>query len=225
MPELSFSVESAAPIRRAASPMMGFRVFLRQSGEEPVPIHSIILRAQVRIEPARRKYTPPEQDRLVDLFGGPERWGQTVRDILWAQVSSAVAGFVGETVEELQVPCGFDFTLAVTKYLDALETGDVPLCFLFSGTIFHESGGGLRVAQIPWDREARFRLPVAVWKELIARYYPDVAWLALRKDVFDNLHRFKQLRGLPTWEQAIEDLLATTENQRAIPKEGASCRN
>ncbi len=39
-------------------------------------------------------------------------------------------------------------------------------------------------------------------------YYPNTAWLCLRKDVFDELHAFKMRRGLPTWEQALECLLS-----------------
>src|SRR5579883_2436022 len=191
MPDLNFAIESAEPVRPAATPLLGFRVRVTERVAEPTPIHSVVLRCQVRIEPARRKYETAEQERLIDLFGTPERWGKTVRDMLWAHVSAAVPPFRGETTIELQVPCSFDFTLAATKYFDALETGEIPLCFLFSGTIFYETEGGLRVSQISWDREAKFRLSVASWK-----------------DVFDRLHRFKSRRGSPTWEQAIEELLA-----------------
>jgi Family of unknown function (DUF6084) len=83
----------------------------------------------------------------------------------------------------------------------------VPLLLLFSGTIFLEEEGMLRVAQIPWSAESAFRLPVAVWKEMMEHYYPNSAWLCLRKDVFDRLHRYRVAAGLPTWEQALEQLL------------------
>jgi hypothetical protein len=80
---------------------------------------------------------------------------------------------------------------------------------LFSGTVFQEVvGGGVQVAQVPWDREAAFRLPVRVWKEMMDRYYPNSAWLCLRQDVFDRLFRYKNRQGLPTWEQVMESLLA-----------------
>ncbi len=90
----------------------------------------------------------------------------------------------------------------------ASRSGDVPLCLLFSGTVFYEDGeSGLRMAQIPWEKEARFRLPVAAWKRVIDHYYPNSAWLTLRRDVFDRLHEFKRQRGIATWEQAVEQLL------------------
>ncbi len=38
-------------------------------------------------------------------------------------------------------------------------------------------------------------------------YHPNSAWLCLRRDTFDLLYRYKMQRGLPTWEQALENLL------------------
>ena len=78
---------------------------------------------------------------------------------------------------------------------------------------FAAADGGLQVAQVPWSAESAFRLPVAVWKEMMEHYYPNSAWLCLHKDVFDRLHRFKVEAGLPTWEQALQRLL----DRRAEP--------
>ena len=110
------------------------------------------------------------------------------------------------------MPCSYDFSLAATKYFDALEEGEMPLCFLFSGTIFHEAAdGALQVAQISWEKEAYFRLPAATWRGLMDAYYPNTAWLCLRKDVFDRLDHYRSRQGLPTWEQAMERLLSAAE--------------
>jgi len=38
-------------------------------------------------------------------------------------------------------------------------------------------------------------------------YYPNIAWLCLRRDVFDRLYQYKMRRGIPTWEQAVESLI------------------
>ncbi len=98
-----------------------------------------------------------------------------------------VPPFKGSTVVDLPVPCTFDFNVAATKYFAALEEGDVPLNLMFSGTIFYEpAGAGLQVEQIPWDRETKYRLPVRVWKEMMDIYYPNSAWLCLRRDVFES---------------------------------------
>jgi hypothetical protein len=210
MPDLNFWVEGAEPERSAAAPLLLFKLHVTEAARgAPTPIHSVMLRCQVRIEPGRRRYRPADQERLLDLFGTPERWGQTLRPLLWAHVNVVVPAFTGDTVVDLPVPCSYDFSLAATKYFAALEEGDVHLCFLFSGTIFYEGeAGGLQVAQISWEKEASFRLPVAVWTSLMDLYYPNCAWLRLRKDVFDRLSRYKSRQGLPTWEQALERLLS-----------------
>src|SRR5438094_10068045 len=188
MPDLQFRVEGAEAARGMAEPTLLFRLRVTDSGRPPAPVHAAVLRCQVRIEPARRRYTAAEQERLLDLFGTPERWGQTLRPMPWAHVSASVPPFTGTGTADLAVPCSYDFSLAATKYFAALEEGDLPLCFLFSGTVFYEGpGGALQVAQVPWDREADFRLPAATWTALTDLYYPNGAWLCLRKDVLDRL--------------------------------------
>jgi hypothetical protein len=212
MPDLNFQVEGARPERHAAAPLLLFGLRVVEAGTPPTPVHSVALRCQVQVEPARRRYTAVEQARLLDLFGTPERWGQTLRPMLWAQVCAAVPSFTGGCAVDLAVPCSFDFSLAATRYFDALEEGEIPLCFLFSGTIFYEAPeGGLQVAQVPWAKEANFRLPAAIWRGLMDVYYPNTAWLGLRKDVFDRLSCYKSRRCLLTWEQTLERLLSAEE--------------
>jgi hypothetical protein len=213
MPDLSFEVERAEPVPHAAAPQLVFKLRITDNaGAEAIPIPAVALRCQIRIEPTRRRYVAPEQGRLLDLFGEPSRWGQTLRSLLWTHASLVVPPFTGTTVVDLPVPCTYDFNVASTKYFYALEDGEVPLCLLFSGTIFtaEEDGGPLQISPIPWEKEAVFRLPVSVWKEMMDQYYPNSAWLCLHRDVFDRLYLFKSRLGLPTWEQAMERLLAAS---------------
>ncbi len=210
MPDLNFTIDRAEPLPHAASPLLIFKLRIRETvaDEDPVTIPAIALRCQIRIEPTRRRYVEPEQERLLDLFGEPERWGQTLRSMLWTHTSLVVPQFQGSTVVDLPVPCTFDFNVAATKYFYSLEDGEIPLCLLFSGTIFYAAEEGfLQVSQISWEKEANYRLPVRVWKDMMAHYYPNSAWLSLRQDVFDRLYRYKSRRGLPTWEHALESLL------------------
>jgi hypothetical protein len=217
MLDLHFQIEGAEPERSAAAPLLLFRLRVRETaapGAPPTPIHTIALRCQIRIEPARRRYEAGERERLIELFGTPERWGQTLHPLLWTHASVVVRPFAGEMVVDLPVPCSYDFSLAATRYFDALEGGEIPLCFLFSGTIFYEAeDGALQIAQTPWEKEASCRLPAATWKSLMDRYYPNSAWLSLRKDVFDQLSAYRSRRGLATWEQAVEELLAAEKEQ------------
>lgn len=207
MPDLSFQVEGAEAIPFAASPQLAFKLRVTNA-DASEQVQSIALRCQIQIEATQRRYQATEQERLLDLFGEPARWGQTLRAMLWTHASAIVSPFQESTLAELAVPCTFDFNVAAAKYFAALEDGEVPLNFLFSGTVFYQDvEAGLQVGQIPWDREAKYRLPVRVWKEMMDIYYPNLAWLALRRDVFDRLHRYKMGRGIPTWEQTLEELL------------------
>jgi hypothetical protein len=217
MPDLNFEVTGAEPVPYAAAPQLVFKLGISEGDEDagPSDIASIALRCQIRIEPARRRYVPEEQERLLDLFGSPDRWGQTLRSLLWTTTGLVVPAFKGRTIADLPVPCSFDFNVAATKYFYALAEGDVPLGLLFSGTIFYveSEGGALQVSPIPWEKETTFRLPVRIWKAMMEHYYPNSAWLCLRQDVFDQLYLYKSRQGLPTWEQALERLLESSRER------------
>lgn len=205
MPELEFQIEDAAPTPNAAAPQLAFK--LRINNSSPEPVHSIALRAQVQIEPVRRRYTATEQEHLKEMFGEPERWSKTVHSMLWANVNVSVLAFQGGTVVDVPVPCTFDFNVAVTKYIYGLENGELPTTLLFSGTVFYAAARGLQVMQIPWNSEASYRLPVRAWKDMMDLYYPNTAWIALRRDVFDRIYDYKSQHGIPTFEQALERML------------------
>jgi hypothetical protein len=207
MPDLSFEVVGAEAPAFAAVPTLVFK--LRIVNENQIErIHSISLRCQIQIAVTRRRYSAQAQARLLEVFGEPKRWGETLRSLLWTHVNSVVPQFSGNTIVDLPVPCTYDFEVVSTKYFDALEEGDIPLTFLFSGTIFYAGeAGNLQVGQIPWSKEASFRLPVTLWREMIERYYPNTAWIRLHKDVFDQLYRYKAAHGLPTWDETVVRLL------------------
>jgi uncharacterized protein DUF6084 len=208
VPDLSFQIESAAAVPFGAVPLLEFKLELVNQ-DASTRVHSGVLRCQIRIEATRRRYGVEEQARLLDLFGEPERWGTTLKPLLWTHTTIAVPQFADRTVLDVPVPCSFDFTVAATKYFDGLLAGEVPLDFLFSGTVFYESveSGPLHVEPIPWDKEARFRLPVKTWRDLMDHYYPNGAWLRLRRDTFERLSEYKRQHGIPTWEEALERIL------------------
>ena len=214
MPDLSFTMEGAEAVPYSSAPLLALKLKVKNSNPDE-PIRAVMLQCQIQIEATRRHYAPSEQPGLLDLFGPPDRWSQTLRSMLWTHAHANVGPFSGETTVDLPVPCTFDFNIAATKYFNALESGDVPLCLLFSGTIFYDDAArGLQIAQIPWSNEARYRLPVQVWKNVMDLYYPNTAWLTLRRDVFERLHEFKMRSGLPTWEQAMERLLGQVDEKR-----------
>ncbi len=214
MPDLDIAVIEADALPYAACPMLLFKLRVANSvpGEQ---IHSIMLRAQVRIEATRRSYDDGEEKRLFELFGEPSRWKDTLRSMLWTHATETVPAFSGSAVVELPITCTYDFDITAAKYFDALESGEIPLIFLFSGTIFYsKDGSGLQIAQIPWDKESRFRLPVRLWRETIEHYFPNSAWLRVRKDIFDKLYQYRIQNCLPTWEDALERLLGEPAMER-----------
>jgi Family of unknown function (DUF6084) len=216
MPDLRIQVAAAKVVPFAAAPTIAFQLEIGNAvpAEE---IHTIALRCQIQIEVTRRGYAPHEQARLLDLFGHPDRWGQTLRNLLWTHTSMVVPAFEGaSTAVDMNVPCTFDFNVASTKYFDGLTGGDIPLLMLFSGTVFYASPeSDLQVAPISWELEARYKLPVNTWREMMDIYYPNSVCISLQKDVFEQLYRYKIERGIPTWEQALERLLANEAMVRA----------
>jgi hypothetical protein len=207
MPDLRFRVEGVEVVPFAASPQIAFKLRIDNAiaGET---IGSITLKSQVQIEATRRRYDAAEQAHLVELFGEPDRWSQTLRSLLWAHVVTVVPRFVDTTLVDVVVPCTFDFNVATTKYAAGLDAGNIPVILLFSGTIFYEaSGGALQISQVPWENEARYQLPVSTWSDMMDLYYPNGAWLRLRRDVFDRLRDFKARHGFTTWEEALDRLV------------------
>ena len=211
MPDLSFKVEGAAAVEYAATPTLAFKLRIANAvaGET---IHTVALRCHIQIEATRRRYTAEEQRNMLDLFGEPGRWSQTLRSLLWTHASMVVPGFEGSTVADLLVPCTFDFNVAATKYFEGLTNGEIPLRLMFSGTVFYAGeDGALQVAPISWEQETPFKLPQSVWREMMSSYYPNSAWLCLRRDVFERLYHYKIQHGIPTWEQVLERVLPVEE--------------
>ena len=211
MPDLNFTLEGIEAARFTVAPLFLFKLGISNSPAAE-RIQTVALRCQIQIDATRRRYNAHEQEKLLDLFGVPARWSQTLKSTLWTFASVIVPPFSGSTRVDLPVPCTFDFNVASAKYFDALEGGEVPLTVMFSGTVFFEAeDGALQAAQISWAKEAKFQLPVKLWREMMDEFYPNSAWLTLRKDVFDRLYRYKMQRALPSWEQAVESLLPVEE--------------
>jgi uncharacterized protein DUF6084 len=215
MPDLSFEIISANPARDVIAPALAFD--LRVTNRFPEEsIQAILLRYQIQLEVARRRYTPAEQAQVHDLFDDPARWGDTLRPITWVNTCVNIPAFAGTTVHPITAPCTFDLNVATTKYFYGLEGGEVPLMFLFSGSVFFSASSALRVAPIPWTKEARFRLPLEIWKSLIDLHYPNAVCLTLDRDVFNKLYRFKVSQGLASFEDAIRRILAIAQEERAL---------
>ena len=203
---LSFAVEGAERVEHAAVPTVRFA--LRVTAPEGRAIKSVMLDTQIQIAARRRRYDAAAEEKLFELFGAPAGWGSTLRTLPWTRVTTVVPPFAGSTLVDLDVPCSYDLHVVASRYFDAVEGGDVPLEFLFSGTVFAAGPGGmLQATRISWESDAEYRFPVAVWQETMERYFRGTAWLRLRKDSFDRLAAYKSRAALATWEDAVESLL------------------
>jgi hypothetical protein len=210
MPEpavaLELRIESAARVAFAASPLVALNIVVRAPEHRP-EIASVLLRTLVRIEAAARRHSPAETLRLRELFGDESLWGRSSRSLVWAQVTSVISAFSGTTSTEVHVPCSFDLAALASKYIAALDGGDIPITAQWSGSVFYSSETGLAVAPIPWSSESRFRMPVQVFRDVLDEHFPGSGVLALRRDLLEQLDRYRVVHGLPNWDAAIERLL------------------
>ena len=215
MAELVFDCVDVRSDQYAAGPTLNFTLRVAETTGEPV--HAIALRCQLRIEPAKRRYSPVEAQQLNDLFGDTSRWADTLKPVQFAMASVMVPSFTGSVEVAMAVPCTYDLDIASTRYFHALEDGEIPLLLLFSGTLFTRGATGFSVTQVPWHKEATYRLPVSEWRAMMDRFFPDSGWLRLSRETLLQLGEFKNARALPTWEQTITALLHEAARPADLP--------
>jgi hypothetical protein len=203
--ELVFDCTGARPDKYAVVPQM--QMTLRISETSGQRVEAIALRCQIRIEPARRRYTAEEAERLNDLFGETQRWADTLKPMQFTNISIMVPGFAGSTEIDLPVPLTYDMEIGATRYFAGLDEGEVPLLLLFSGTVFSVLDGQMSVTQVPWSKETSYRLPVSIWREAIDAHFPNTSWIKLSSTAMDELLEYKTRKALPTWEATVLSLL------------------
>jgi hypothetical protein len=205
-PDLEFAVLGARPVKYAAAPML--TIDLQVSEPDGREVYMVALTIQLMIDPARRTYDDTTRERLVELFGAPERWAVTTRSLVWAKLDVLVPAFTGQTTITVPIACHYDLELAAAKYLHSLPDGEAPLALHFNGMVYYPGpGGGLQMVLIPWSKSIDFRMPVSVWQETIAHYYPGTAWIAVGSRTFEALQREKRRRGLATLDDCVSALL------------------
>jgi hypothetical protein len=210
VPELAFAVRGIDPLEHAATPTLALHLDVAAKGDGRV--RALTLRVEVRIALARRAHDPAVRERLAELFGTPAQWRSAPRALPWLDTTVTVPAFDGAASVTVPLPCTYDFDVTASKYFHALSDGVIPLDVLFSGTVFYAGADErLRTARLPWDREAAFELPVRVWKDLMAGYFPDTVWVRLDRESFDRLWAFKARHALPTWDDALDALLREPE--------------
>lgn len=213
MSNYTFSVADIFAEPYAVAPQLTARLRIAEATGQQ--IHAVALRCQVRIEPQRRRYDEEEQRGLLSLFGDRDRWVDTLRPLLWMHCNTMVPGFSSVTEVDLVLPCSYDFDVVGSRYLHALSDGTVPLSLLFSGTVFTRGSSGFGVEQVPWDCEARYDLPVSVWRQLIDSYFPNTGWIRLDRELLTSLADYRARHGLLSWDETVQTLLAGRDEVRS----------
>jgi hypothetical protein len=207
MRELKLQITGVEPAARGLTPLFHFKLHIEASPATD-RIQAVLLNAQVQLECPQRSYTSAEKEKLVELFGTPDQWGKTLRNRLWTHANTTVGAFNGSTEALLPVPCTYDLNVAAAKYFHALEDGEVGVLFLFSGSIFYATPEGrLQVEPISWNTECEYRLPLRRWRDLMEQHFPNSAWLALPRELFERLYAFRRQHALTSWEETMERLL------------------
>jgi hypothetical protein len=206
MAELVFDCLGARADRYAVSPSMAFSLRISETSGQQV--EAIALRCQLRIEPSRRRYSAAEAERLNDLFGETQRWAETLRPLQFTNVAVMVPRFTGSIEVDLPVMLSYDLEIGSTRYFAGLDGGEVPLLLLFSGTVFGMAEGRLHAQQVPWSKEASYRMPISIWREAIDAHFPNSAWIKMTRQTLDELQQFKTRKALPTWDATLRALLA-----------------
>lgn len=153
MPDLRFTVASA----RADGSSVRFAFTVANAGGEPV--ESTALRVQISIRAHLRRYSAREARALAGVFGEPAAWERSLGPLAWCEAPAQLGAFANEGVG--WVEASLDSGSAAGNYCAALDGGEIPLLFLFRGRVAYLAPEGRRIAPVPWDREASFRLPVA----------------------------------------------------------------
>ncbi len=94
MTDLSFKVTGVEPITHGLIPLLQFKLQVTNTPATQT-IQAVMLHAQVQIQSPQRAYTTQEKDRLVEIFGAPDQWGQTLRNRLWTHIDVTVPRFTG----------------------------------------------------------------------------------------------------------------------------------
>jgi Family of unknown function (DUF6084) len=209
-----FAVLGLEMVEDAAAPTLRFRLGVSEPSERE--IFTIALTAQINVEPARRRHDAATRERLVDLFGEPERWPATTHPFLWTNATTLVPSFTGAAIFTLPVPATFDLEISAARYFNGLPDGEAPLAFHFSGSILLRGDDGrVQVVSVPWSCMTSWRMPIATWRELMRRHFPGRSWVALQQDTVERLSRYRRDHGLHSFDACVERMLGRDDGEPA----------
>ena len=173
----TFSIEDGGVLQHSAVPTLRFG--LRVESDEEV--RSLALNVQVRIAATQRTYSDAEEEALRELFGAPSSGAAVFRACIgrtWRSSSRVQRQHARRSLVDVHVrPRGHGGEVPH-------RAGATARCRSSSSSQGPSSTGNRsRCAPSPGMREAGYRLPVSVWREMMDRFFPSSAWLRLDSDL------------------------------------------
>ena len=122
--------------------------------------------------------------------------------------STMVTSFTGSTEVDSRSTSATTWRSATTGTSPSLESGEIPLLLLFSGTVFSIVDGRLQVQQVPWQQGSGLPAPGERLAGSDRRALPEQR---VDHDEQADARRAAALqdpRALPTWDATVTALLA-----------------
>ena len=136
--DVDFAVEGAGTLAHAAVPTLRFGLRIRADGERP--IRSILLDVQLQIAARAALLRRRREGAPAGAVRRARPLGHDAADAAVDRASARTSrGSPARPWSTCTCPCTYDFEVTAAKYLQALDGGEVPLEFLFSGTVFYMS--------------------------------------------------------------------------------------
>ena len=192
VPDLDFRVESAAPVPFAAVPLLAFRIAVTNAVRRRAD-----LQCRAALPDPDRSDSPPLQPKKTRSACSTCSASRNAGARLSATCSGSTSPPRSPPSPEAprsKYRCPAPsismsrrpsiFTASKTARFRYASCSAAP----YSTTA---ATAPPQVAPISWSKEARFRLPVETWRDMMETYYPNCAWLCLRRDVFERLYRYK----------------------------------
>ena len=97
MPDLEFTILSAKIKQYAALPTLHFGLEIKNEIKDE-EVYAAALKCQVIIEATKRHYNDQIKENLVEVFGEPHRWEDTVKSLYWTTITVPVTRFRDKTI-------------------------------------------------------------------------------------------------------------------------------
>ena len=174
-------VVDVVPEPYAAAPHLLARIRVEETTGERV--HALALRAQIRIEPQRRRYDDTEERALLDLFGDRSRFAETLRPFAWLHASTVAQGFTG--IDRDRAAAAVHVRLRGLGHHLPARAPATARSRCSSCSAAPSSPGARPGSPSPRCRGTARRgtgCRSRVWRDLMETWFPGTEWVRMRRD-------------------------------------------